>query len=59
MSYFIEVQELENGDLFIEIPEEVIETLGWEPETLLSWDIKGDGIIVQRLNSESGFEPIE
>ena len=59
MSYFIEVQELENGDLFIQIPEEVIETLGWEPETLLSWDIKGDGIIVQRLNSESGFEPIE
>jgi bifunctional DNA-binding transcriptional regulator/antitoxin component of YhaV-PrlF toxin-antitoxin module len=59
MSYFIEVQELENGDLFIEIPEEVIETLGWEPETLLSWDIKGDGIIIQRLNSESGFEPIE
>lgn len=59
MSYFIEVQELDNGDLFIEIPEEVIETLGWEPETLLSWDIKGDGIIVQRLNSESGFEPIE
>lgn len=59
MSYFIEVEELENGDLYIEIPEEVIETLGWEPETLLSWDIKGDGIIVQRLNSESGFEPIE
>lgn len=59
MSYFIEVQELDNGDLFIEIPEEVIETLGWEPETLLSWDIKGDGIIIQRLNSESGFEPIE
>ena len=59
MSYFIEVEELENGDLYIQIPEEVIETLGWEPETLLSWDIKGDGIIIQRLNSESGFEPIE
>ena len=59
MSYFIEVEEMEDGDLFITIPEEVIETLGWETDTLLSWDIKGDGIIIQRLNSESGFEPIE
>ena len=59
MSYFIEVEETEDGDLFITIPEEAIETLGWETDTLLSWDIKGDGIIIQRLNSESGFEPIE
>jgi|TARA_Y100000401_G_scaffold116745_1_gene123286 bifunctional DNA-binding transcriptional regulator/antitoxin component of YhaV-PrlF toxin-antitoxin module len=59
MSYFIEVEELENGDLYVQIPEEVIETLGWEPETLLSWDIKGDGIIIQRLNGEGGFEPLE
>jgi bifunctional DNA-binding transcriptional regulator/antitoxin component of YhaV-PrlF toxin-antitoxin module len=59
MSYFIEIEELENGDLYIQIPEEVIETLGWKPETLLTWDIKGDGIIIQRLNGEGGFEPLE
>ena len=59
MSYFIEVEEMEDGNLFIAIPEEVVETLGWEPETLLSWDIKGDGIIVQRLNGESGYEQVE
>ena len=59
MSYFIEIEEHEDGELFITIPEEVIETLGWEPETLLSGNIKGDGIIMQRLNSESGYEQVE
>ena len=58
MSYFIEIEEHEDGDLFITIPEEV-ETLDWEPETLLSWNIKGDGIIIQRLNNESGYEQVE
>lgn len=59
MSYFIEIEEHEDGDLFITIPEEVIETLDWAPETLLSWNIKGDGIIIQRLNNESGYEQVE
>jgi hypothetical protein len=26
---------------------------------LLTWDVKGDGIIVQRVNSESGYEQLE
>jgi bifunctional DNA-binding transcriptional regulator/antitoxin component of YhaV-PrlF toxin-antitoxin module len=59
MSYFIELEEHEDGDLFLTLPEEVIETLGWETGMLLTWDVKGDGIIVQRLNSESGYEQLE
>jgi len=59
MSYFIELEEHEDGDLFLTLPEEVIETLGWETGTLLTWDVKGDGIIVQRVNSESGYEQLE
>jgi len=59
MSYFVEIEEDDNGDLVIQIPEEVIETLGWEENTLLTWDIKGDGIILQRLNGEGGYEPLE
>jgi bifunctional DNA-binding transcriptional regulator/antitoxin component of YhaV-PrlF toxin-antitoxin module len=59
MSYFIELEEHEDGDLFLTLPEEVIETLGWETGMLLTWDAKGDGIIVQRLNSESGYEQLE
>ena len=59
MSYFVEIEEDDNGDLVIQIPEEVIETLGWEENTLLTWDIKGDGIILHRLNGEGGYEPLE
>jgi hypothetical protein len=59
MSYFVELQEDDNGDLILPIPEEVIETLGWQDSTLLTWDIKGDGIILQSLNNESGYETIE
>ena len=59
MSYYVEVMEDDDGDLVIQIPEEIIETLGWEENTLLTWDIKGDGIILQRLNGEGGYEPLE
>tara|TARA_Y100001938_G_scaffold149745_1_gene237743 strand:- start:36 stop:215 length:180 start_codon:yes stop_codon:yes gene_type:complete len=59
MSYYVEVEEDQDGELIIQIPEEIIETLGWEENTLLTWDIKGDGIILQRLNGEGGYEPID
>jgi len=59
MSYYVELEEDANGNLFLPLPEEVIETLGWEMNTLLTWDLKGDGIILQRLNGEGGFEPLE
>lgn len=52
MSYYVELEEDGNGDLILPLPEEVIETLGWEINDLLTWDLKGDGIIVQRLNSK-------
>ena len=59
MSYFVELQEDQNGDLILPIPEEVIETLDWEDGTLLTWNIKGDGIILQSLNNKNGYETIE
>ena len=52
MSYYVELEEDANGDLILPLPEEVIETLGWETNDLLTWDLKGDGIILQRLNSK-------
>jgi bifunctional DNA-binding transcriptional regulator/antitoxin component of YhaV-PrlF toxin-antitoxin module len=59
MSYYVELEEDKNGDLFLIIPDEVIETLGWEDNTLLTWDIKGDGIILRSLDSETGYEQLE
>tara|TARA_R100001086_G_scaffold227042_1_gene145962 strand:- start:1130 stop:1297 length:168 start_codon:yes stop_codon:yes gene_type:complete len=52
MSYYVELEEDSNGNLIMQIPEEIIQTLGWEPDDLLTWDLKGDGIILQRLNSK-------
>jgi hypothetical protein len=59
MSYYVELEEDTNGDLLFKVPEEVIETLGWMADDLMTWDLKGDGIVLQRLNSESGYEPLE
>jgi len=48
--YIIEVQEAENGDLFIEFPDDLIDTLGWQIGDVLDWRIKDEGIILKRLN---------
>ncbi len=58
-SYIIEVQEDQDGELFIEFPEEIIEELGWQEGDILSWDLKGEGIVLSKLNDESGYEVIE
>ena len=59
MSYYVELEEDQSGDLFIPLPEEVIETLGWQMGDLLTCDLKGDGIVLQRLNGDAGYEPLE
>ena len=58
-SYIIEVQEDQDGELFIELPEEIIEELGWQEGDILSWNLKGEGIVLSKLNDESGYEVIE
>lgn len=58
-SYIIEIEEDQDGELFIQFPEELIEELGWETGDILSWNLKGDGVILSRVNDESGYEIIE
>ena len=59
MSYIIEVQEADNGDCFIELPDELLEEVGWEEGDLLEWNIKSNGIILSKLNAADGYEVIE
>ncbi len=59
MSYIIEVQEDEFGDQFITLPEEVVEELGWQEGDILEWNLKGDGIVLSRLNEIAGYEVLE
>jgi bifunctional DNA-binding transcriptional regulator/antitoxin component of YhaV-PrlF toxin-antitoxin module len=59
MTYVVEVQEDENGDQFIVLPDEVIEDLGWLEGDILNWDVRGEGIILSKVNDPSGYEVIE
>ena len=59
MSYILEVQEDENGEPFITLPDELIEELGWLEGDLLDWDILANGIILSKVNDSAGYEVIE
>lgn len=59
MSYVVEVQEDENGDCFIVLPDEVIEECCWEEGDLLNWDVRGNGIVLTKVNDEFELEALE
>jgi bifunctional DNA-binding transcriptional regulator/antitoxin component of YhaV-PrlF toxin-antitoxin module len=59
MSYVLEVQEDENGESFIILPEEVLEDLGWHEGDVLDWKVKGEGFILSKLNDPAGYVVLE
>jgi bifunctional DNA-binding transcriptional regulator/antitoxin component of YhaV-PrlF toxin-antitoxin module len=59
MSYILEVQEDENGDQYIVLPDEVIEDLGWQEGDVLNWDARGEGIVISKVNDSAGYEVLE
>lgn len=58
-SYILEVQEDDNGDCYIVLPDEVVEDLGWQEGDVLDWDVKGNGIVLSKVNDASGYEVLE
>jgi bifunctional DNA-binding transcriptional regulator/antitoxin component of YhaV-PrlF toxin-antitoxin module len=59
MDYTLEIQEDDNGDLFIQFPDDVIEELGWEVGDILEWKLKGNGVVLSKLNDSDRYEVIE
>jgi bifunctional DNA-binding transcriptional regulator/antitoxin component of YhaV-PrlF toxin-antitoxin module len=59
MSYILEVQEDENGDQYIVLPDEVIEDLGWQEGDVLNWDVRGNGIVISKVNESTDYEVLE
>jgi bifunctional DNA-binding transcriptional regulator/antitoxin component of YhaV-PrlF toxin-antitoxin module len=59
MSYILEVEEDENGEPFITLPDEVLEELGWQEGDVLDWDVRSNGIILTKVNDPAGYEVIE
>ena len=58
-SYILEIQEDDDGELFIVFPDEVIEGLGWQEGDILNWDVKGEGIILTKVNDSAGYVVLE
>ena len=54
--YIIEIQEAESGDLFIELPDELIDELAWQEGDVLNWDLKGAGIVLSKVHDASGYQ---
>ena len=59
MSYILEVQEDENGDQYIVFPEEITEELGWYEGDILEWNVKGNGMVLSKLNDVAGYEVLD
>lgn len=59
MNYVLEVQEDENGEPFIILPEELLESLDWHEGDVIDWKVKGEGIILSKLNDPAGYEVLE
>lgn len=59
MSYILEVEEDENGEPFITLPDELIEELGWQEGDVLDWDVRGNGIVLSKVSDSAGYEVIE
>jgi antitoxin component of MazEF toxin-antitoxin module len=57
--YIIEVQEDEDNNFFVELPDDVIDELGWEEGDLLNWDIHGEGIVLTKVNDRSDYELLD
>jgi bifunctional DNA-binding transcriptional regulator/antitoxin component of YhaV-PrlF toxin-antitoxin module len=56
MSYILEIQEDEEGELFVTFPEELIEELAWHEGDILNWDVRGNGIVLTKVHDQGGFD---
>jgi hypothetical protein len=53
MTTTVELQETNDGDLFLEIPDDLFELLGWDDGTIIQWDIIGDGIRISKAPDDA------
>ena len=51
MDTTVKLQELEDGELWFEIPDPIWEQLGWDEGTVLDWTVIGDSIRISKVDS--------
>jgi hypothetical protein len=47
--YTVTLDEDENGDLFMPIPADFLDSLGWQEDDLLEWIIEDDQIVLRKV----------
>jgi len=52
MTYITEVKQDIDGELFIEIPEKLVEELGWDVYTDLEWVVEEGKIYLRKKEEE-------
>jgi hypothetical protein len=48
----VTLDEDENGDLVVPIPDDIMTELGWQDGDLLEWDIEDDHIVLRRIQED-------
>ena len=59
MNYVLEVEEnnfYNSTDLCVSFPIELTEELNWNRGDIIQWDIKGNGIVLTKLNAPNEYE---
>ena len=52
MTRIVEVKQDIDGELFIEIPEQMIDELGWTTETELEWILEDNKVYLKKKQEE-------
>jgi hypothetical protein len=50
--YTVTLDEDENGDLFMPIPADFLDSLGWQEDDLLEWIVEGDQIVLRKVEED-------
>jgi len=50
MKYRLQVQETDDGELFLEFPDEVMNCLGWHEGDVLEWTYASDHLILKKTH---------
>jgi bifunctional DNA-binding transcriptional regulator/antitoxin component of YhaV-PrlF toxin-antitoxin module len=55
MSFIVEIQQDDSNEYFIEIPDEVLETVDWKEGDCLEWSLRGDSLVLSRIGEGVEF----
>jgi|TARA_R100000030_G_scaffold17286_7_gene11810 antitoxin component of MazEF toxin-antitoxin module len=48
--YILPVEEDEHGDLFITLPDALLDEAGWDYGDTLEYDVQDDSVILRKIN---------